>query len=314
MSKDLYSLNTELLSTPATHFEVMESLYCLSEANELISSYKFKEASKILENALKMYNKYRQKKIIVLILLQLRKIASTLNQDSLAINHLQTALEISKSGDIPLEYVLRIQYQLGKIYFKLGDYNNSLNHFKVLIQFLANEKESIERDNYLGTSFLYMGLIYQELNDVSNSKVNFKNAFHIGSTKSQKVLLKYHLLRAKQYKKKGNLSQTHILLKKAFESLKSFDEKHISILIELFLELAEFYVHHRKDTKKAFYFLDTIKPYLSKKNLLGIKKTLRWNLLMSDYYKFLVKSEEYKAFFTQSENLRNQLRAIGISE
>ena len=314
MPKDLYSLNTELLSTPATHFEVMESLYCLSEANELISSYKFKEASKILENALKMYNKYRQKKIIVLILLQLRKIASTLNQDSLAINHLQTALEISKSGEVPVEYILSIQYQLGKIYYKLGDFTNSLNYFKVLIQFIENEKGSIEKDNYLGMAFLYMGLIYQELNDIANSKVNFRNAFHIGSTKSQKVLLKYHLLRAKQYKKKGNLSQTHILLKKAFESLKDVNEESESVLIDLFLELAEFYVHHRKDTKKAFYCLNTIKSYLSKKNLSGIKKTLRWNLLMSDYYKFLVKSEEYKAFFTQSENLRNQLRAIGISE
>ncbi|MHA1525894.1 MAG: hypothetical protein ACTSQD_02585, partial [Promethearchaeota archaeon] len=101
-SKELYTLHNDLFNTPPTSFEVIEYVNYLTEAESLRKSYKFQEASKILEDSLKIFNKYRQKKIVVSILIQLRKIASYLNQNKAEINYLINALEIAKSGEVPL--------------------------------------------------------------------------------------------------------------------------------------------------------------------------------------------------------------------
>ena len=315
VSKELFPLHNDLFDKPPSNFEVIESIQNYTKAEELIRNYKFKEASEILDNSLKIFNKYKQKKVVVSILLHLRKIASLLNQQNITINYLQNALEVAKSGKLPLKYILRIHYQLGKIYFKLKDYNKALDHFKEIITFLENEKEFIKKDEYIGMSSLYLGLIYLEQNKISESRNNLKKAFYIGNNKSEKVKLKYHLLSAKYFKNKGNLSKAHKLLTSSLENINTIEKAYINILIDLFLELAELYIHYRKNAKKSFYYLDTIKGYLSKEKISGIQRTLRWNLLKSDYYKIIVKDNESSSYYLrQSKTLKNQLKIIGVIE
>ena len=311
-SKELYSLHNDLFNTPPTSFEVIEYVNYLTEAESLRKNYKFQEASKILEDSLKIFNKYRQKKIVVSILLQLRKIASYLNQNKAEINYLINAMEIAKSGEVPLHFVIRIHYKLGKTYFKLKDYNNALKHFLIILNFLKEERKLFNKIEYEGLASLYTGIIYLELNKIPDSQIFLKDAFRIGN-KSPKVKLKYHLLRGIYYKDKEKYSQAQKLFKTAVSGNEINDTQYQNIILDLLLEIGEFHIHYRKDTKKAFYNLELASKFLSKKTLSGLKRSLRWTLLMGDFYKIMINDSEKSSYYLgQSRTIRSQLNTIGV--
>jgi len=313
-SKELYTLHNDLFNTPPTSFEVIEYVNYLTEAESLRKSYKFQEASKILEDSLKIFNKYRQKKIVVSILLQLRKIASYLNQNKAEINYLINALEIAKSGEVPLHFVIRIHYKLGKTYFKLKDYNNALKHFLIILNFLKEERKLFNKIEYEGLASLYTGISYLELSKIPDSQTFLKNAFQIGN-KSPKVKLKYHLLRGIYYKDKEKYSQAQKLFKTAVSGNEINDTQYKNIVLDLLLEIGEFHIHYRKDTKKAFYNLKLASKLLSKKTLSGLKRSLRWTLLMGDFYKIMINDSEKSSYYLgQSRIIRSQLNTIGVLE
>jgi hypothetical protein len=318
ISKELYPIQYNLLNAPPDDFEVIESITFLNDAEELFKGYKFQQASVLYEESLKIFNKHHQKKIVVLILLKLAKIASLLNQDNTALNYLKNALELSKSGDISIEHIIIIHYKLGRIYFKIKEYESAMNHFDILLKFLKNENlitENLDIEEYIGMTTLYLALINLNDNNIAEARLHFKNAFNIGSTKSQKVKLKYHLYRAKHFKDKKKYSQSLRILKMAFDGMQTQEEKNRNLIIDLLLEFSEIYVYYRKDIKKAFYYLETTNKLISKKTIAEIYRSVRWNLLMSDYYKFLDRNNENSAYYlSQSRILKAQLNNFGIKD
>ncbi|MBY9007337.1 MAG: tetratricopeptide repeat protein [Candidatus Lokiarchaeota archaeon] len=317
IAKELFPIHNDLLSLPPNDFEVIENLSLYTKAEELMNNYKFKEASAILTNALKIFNKHKQKKMVVSILLFLNKIALTLDQKDVAVNYLESALSIAKSGEISIIYIIEIHYNLAKIYYKLKFYARANEHFVIIQNFLENEELKFEdKGEYQGLSLIFLGLIAQELEENLKAKEYFKKALQIGN-KSVKVKLKYHLLRAKYYKTKGKLPLVQKMLKAGLIDLdfSSVDSRSKNILTNLLMEIAEYYIHDRTDRKKADYYLKGIKKSLIITTIPGIKKSIRWNLLMNDYYKFLMNDEQKAQFyFKRSQELQNQLRIIGLKE
>jgi len=317
MSKgDLYQIHNDLFNTPPSNFEVIKSINSYIDAEQLIKNYRFDEATQLLNNSLKIFNKNRQKKVVVSILLKLREVASMLSQDEVAFNYLQSALGVAKSGEVSIEYIIKIHYYLGEMFFQSKKYDKMLSHFNIIVNFLENEELSINKDEFLGMAYLYIGLINIEQNKLAESKFNFKNALQLGNN-STKVKLNYYLMRAKSYKSKGNLSQTQKLLRAGIDTVGiNFDEKEFApILYDLVLELAEFYIHHRVDSKKALYLMKSIEKRLSLnlKKISGIRRAIRWNLLMCDYYDILARdSDKSTHYYQQSQILINQLKKIGV--
>ena len=258
--------------------------------------------------------------MVVSILLQLRKISSLLNQKEIALNYLKSALGVAKSGDVPIEYILRIHYNLGKTYYLLKEHDNSLNHFIILKNFLENQEVSIENKNeFLGMTYLWVGMLYSEKNNINESKKHLKKTLQFANDQNLKVKLKLSLFRSRYYKAIGNLSQFQKLLKIGLDAagtdFEQVDAKFHNTLIDLILELAEFYIHFRKDSKKAIYLLEAIKEYLNIKEIPGMYRTIRWNLLMADFHKFLINNpEKYRYFLSQSRSLKQKLQSFGIRE
>jgi len=317
MSKgDLYQIHNDLFNTPPSNFEVIKSINSYINSEELIKNYRFDEATQLLNASLKIFNKNRQKKVVVSILLKLREVASILNKDEIAFNYLQSALGIAKSGEVSIEYIIKIHYYLGEMFFQSKKYDEMLSHFNIIVNFLENEEPLINKAEFLGMAYLYIGLINIEQNKLADSKFNFKNALQLGNI-STKVKLNYYLMRAKSYKSKGNLSQTQKLLRAGIDTVGiKFDEKEFApILYDLVLELAEFYIHHRVDSKKALYLMKSIEIRLSLnlKKVSGIRRAIRWNLLMCDYYDILARdSDKSTHYYQQSQILINQLKKIGV--
>jgi len=313
---ELYHIHNDLFNTPPTNFEVIKSINSYIDAEVLIKNYRFDEATQLLNNSLKIFNKNRQKKVVVSILLKLREIATLLNQEDIAANYLQSALGVAKSGEVPIEYIIKIHYYLGKWLYEKEEYDKAMEHFNIIVKFLENEESSINKDEFLGMAYLYTGLINLEQNKVASVKMDFRKALQFG-TNSTKVKLNYHLMRAKNYKSKGNLSQAQKLLRAGIDSVGlNFDDKEfVPILYDLVLELAEFYIHHRVDSKRALYLMKNLEKKLSLnlKEISGIRRAIRWNLLMCDYYDILARdSKNSTHYYQQSQILINQLKKIGV--
>ncbi|MFX1456244.1 MAG: tetratricopeptide repeat protein [Promethearchaeota archaeon] len=316
IAKELFPFHIDLFNKPPTNFEVTESMNHYTNAEELIKNYRFEEATKLLNESLKIFNKNQQKKIVVSILLKLRKIATLLDNEELALNYLQSALSIAKSGEVPIDYIIKIHQKLGISLFKMKYYKKALEHFNVIGNFLEKEQISLTKSIYLGMAYLYTGLIHLEQNRIVDAKANFKKVLEIGNN-SSKIRLKYFLTRAIQFKNQGNLSQAQRFLKAGLNinEISFTDNNHQNILIDYILELAEFYIHHRQDTKKALYFLNIVEDQLSPKKINGIKRAIRWNLLMSDYYNSLEIDRQKSQFYVkQSQVLKNQLYTIGVNK
>ncbi len=319
IAKELYPIHNDLLNTPPVNFEVLETLKNYTNAEELVKNYSFEEATNLLNESLIVFNKNRQKKIVVAVLLQLRKISAILNQDNISINYLKNALAIAKSGEVPIEQIIKIHYNLGKTYFKLKQLDLAQNHFQIINNFLENENTELKNKNeYVGFANLYLGLIYLEKKNFSDSKNCFKKSFQIASD-SLKVKLKYSLLRAQYYKKESNTSQTHKLLKLGLDTIgPNFDEidkKYTKPIIDLMLELAEFYIHFRKDSKRAELLLNKVNEHLDLKDIPGMKKAIRWNLLMSDFFNYMANNrEKYNYYLKRSRDLKIKLQSFGVLE
>jgi tetratricopeptide (TPR) repeat protein len=228
---------------------------------------------------------------------------------------LQTAIGIAKTGEVPIDYILKIHYKLGKFFFKRKNILQALNHFTVIVNFLEKEEQSINKEEYIGLATLYMGLIHDEQSQLALAKSEYKKALQL-ATSSTKVKLNYYLLRAKQYKDKGNLSQSQKLLKAGIDAVGiDFDErKNQLIFFDLVLELAEFYIHQRVDSRKSLFLLKSLEKRipLNMKEISGIKRGIRWNLLMSDYFDILVNNSKNASFYyKQGQILINQLKKIG---
>ena len=313
---ELYQIHNDLFNSPPTNFELIESINYYTDAENLIKNYRFDEATLLLNNSLKIFNKNRQKKIVVSILLKLRKIASLLNQDEIALNYLQSAMGVAKSGEVPIDYTMKIQYYLGKWFYKTEKFDEALSHFNIIVNFLEKEETIPDKDEFLGMAYLYLGLINLKQNKLAQAKNYFKKAFQLGNS-SIKVKLSYHLKRAQYYKSKDNLSQAQKSLRTGIEAVGlDYDEKkNAPILFDLVLELAEFYIHHRVDSKKSLYLMKKIEKrlYLDLKKISGIRRAIRWNLLMCDYFDILANdSNNSTHYYKQSQILINQLKKIGV--
>ncbi len=316
IAKELFPLHNDLFNKPPTNFEVIETINQYTEAEELIKNYNFDEATKKLNESLKVFNKNQEKKVVVAILLKLKKIAALLNNEDLARNYLESALGVAKSGEVPIDYIIKIHYNLGISYFKKKDYEKALNHFNIIINFLKNEKIPFIKKDYVGMAYLHIGLIYLEQNKIIESKAYFRRVLEIGS-KLPKIKLTYFLTRAIRFKNQGNLSQAQRFLKAGLNNTDfNFNDNQIqNVFIDYVLELAEFYIHHRKDSKKAIYYLSSLENHLSPKEINNIERAIRWNLLMSDYYKNIERNNQKSQFhIKQSRNLKNQLQKIGVGE
>jgi hypothetical protein len=314
ITKELYSIDLDLFNNPPTNFEVMEAMNQYNETEELIKNYRFEETAKLLNELLIVFNRNQQRKVVISILLKLAKIATLLNHDDTALNYLQNALGVAKSGEIPVDLIIKVHYKLGVIYYKRKHFEKASTHFNIIINFLEREEIAVNKNILLGLANLYIGLIFLENNNIEESKPYFKNAYLIGNDQL-KVRSKYFLLRGRFYKIHGNLSLAQKYLKGGLDNIElDFNnEEIIKPLTDLILELSEFYIHYKKDGKKAYTLLKNLESKIRLKEISNMKRAVRWNLLMSDYYlTFELNREKSQFYLKQGQKIKNQLQTIGV--
>ncbi|MGV9171360.1 MAG: tetratricopeptide repeat protein [Promethearchaeia archaeon] len=312
--KNLKPINRELFTVAPKSFEELEWYENYKKALKLIRDYKFNQATEILNDSLKVFNRYHQKQLTILVLFALAKIAKLLNNKKMEINYHQNALAITKSGNVPIKYIIEIHYKLGKLLFQYRDLEAAIEHFDIIITFLTNEEvEFKEKMNFLGNSYLYIGLIHLKRNEESKAKPKLKRSFEIGNTHPQ-VKFNYILKRAQMFKKQGYPNRALRLLKTSLKESAFEKDKFRKLRIKILLELAELSIHETENRKRAVIFLEKSQKNLSRKTIPGMKRAIRWNLLMSDYFKFLEnESQKASLYLDKSRELKQTLKKLGVN-
>ncbi|MBN1802712.1 MAG: hypothetical protein JW891_14470 [Candidatus Lokiarchaeota archaeon] len=319
ISKELFDFHIDLLDSPPTHFEVIEtSLFYYTKAEANIREYKFDPAIKLLNESLKVFNKYRQGKAVVSVLLLLRKIASRLNQVDVEQNYLESALNLAEKGTISKEVILDIRYKLAKAYFRTNQLEKARSQFFLVSKLLSSNEILIEhekKDYFIGMVNLYLGLVFLKQERIADSKKHLKQAFLISNT-ILKVKLNFCLFRAIEFKKGGKAAQA---LKLLTSGLNALDEKTESEnrhqIVAILIELAEIYIYDRKSRTKAAAYLEEIEKRITLTTIKEIQFSARWNILMSDYYRLLLNNKENTVYYSkQAENLKDRLKEIGVKE
>lgn len=259
------------------------------------------------------------------MLLLLRKIAFLLNDKTLEQNYLENALNIVKTEKLSEDFLTDIHYKLGKVYYKLKLLNEAINHFNMVISLnkkvppASNQNGITEKNKKkletIGMTYIYLGLISLEQEKLGEAKKDFKNAFEVGKI-SFKVRLKFYLSRALIYKERNNISQSIKLLT---VGLNLFDEENQSLYnnlyIQYLLEIADIYIYTRKSKNKSSHYLQLGEEHMNTKTLSGMLHAMRWNVLMSNYFKFIMKDHDnYEYYSKQSQNLLSNLQKIGVKD
>ncbi|MHA1804596.1 MAG: tetratricopeptide repeat protein [Promethearchaeota archaeon] len=316
--KELSPIQNELLIAPPTNFKVMQSITFLVEAKDLIESLKFKDALKLLEEAAQIFKKHDQVKLLLSTYFLLAKIYKILRQYNISLKYLKNSFELTKTGKIPINLILKVHHKLGKLYFLLNRPEEALYHLNILVNFSEHEKQFAVPVKYLGHAYLLLGIIHSRKKNVAQSKTCFKKAKELGKIHPV-TFVKLFLFRIKEFSKNNKISQALKYINALFtsEEINIENPDYIDYYIDILFELARIYIYHRKSKKKALQVLLKLNKILKnmRSSVKKIEFTVQWNVLMGSYFKFFENDEhEFKKHLLKSEQLKEKLRKIGVMQ
>jgi len=315
IAKKLYPVEYKLLGKPPSDFEEINSIELYQQALDKYITYKFSESIQLFVESMKIFNKFKQTKIVILILLHLSKIAKILKQPEKTLEYLKNALDLCKHGNIPLPLIIKLHKKLGKTYTFFNHFDKAKTHFNIIISFIESNKTSINDQEILANTYLNLAKINLKSDNLSEAKMFFNKALKTAKG-SLKIKLGYYYERAKYNKKTEKISLAIKLLKEAL-SLPGLDEKTIrqykKRILKINKELAKIFIYYRKDEKNALIVLNNIKKLITKDSIFNLKMMLTFYQMMADFHKIILKDENMSNYFLdQVLDIKNQLNVIGV--
>ncbi len=314
--KELYSIRTDLLNTPPQDFKVLQSIDFLIKAEILIRRLEIKKAIEFLEKSLEIIENIDQIKLLVTIYLLLAKTYRLLKQYSISLKYLNKSFNLAKAGKISIEFILKIHYEYGRIYFILHDHENAESHFQVLIGFLNKEKKYNMKVKCLAKSYIYLGLINTHRNNLPEAKKCFTKAREIGKNLPS-LMIKLFQSQIKEFKRQNKISQAQKYIRFLLnsEDFNINDEQYKKHYIDILLELASIQIKIRKNRKSALQALTKIQELFenTEDSIRIFEYKMRWNLLMASYFKNFEKDDKnYIKYYDKSQQIKEKLIKIGI--
>ncbi len=315
VAKKLFPIKYKLLHNPPSNFEEIESLELYNQALEKFKNYKFSDAVKLFYESMKNFNKFRQRKIVVLILLHLSNIAQIFKQFDKAIEYLDNGLDLCKEGGIPISLIIKLHKKLGKNFFKIKRYNSAISHYNIIISFLEENQEELTNREILADTYLNLAKIQLKQDNLADAKLLFNKALSTAKG-SLNIQLKYYYERAKYNREKEKISHAIKLCKQAFGILgddEKTDRKYKKRILRIEKLLVKIFIYDRKDAKSAQIIFNDMKRLVSKDSIFNLKMTLRYFQLQADLHKFLLKDDSLAKYFVdQAQNVKMQLKVIGV--
>ncbi|MCP4762094.1 MAG: hypothetical protein GY870_09945 [archaeon] len=303
--EELIKLTPNFLVNPPISFDELNAIKQFEESKRLILNGKYSEAAKILTSLLIILNKYRQKIAVVKVLLKLSKIGEILHKFDNSIDYLKNSLEICKSGEIPMEYIIITHEKLGDIYFRNKQFDLAKQHFEIIIKFLKQE-----HTNYKGNILL----IQLKIVDVLLESESFKDANLLlkiifkETGKNPELLISYYQRKANYFIKKDSISNAVQILKKGC-ILEDVDKRELAKCHYL---LGKLYIYERNLGNRAQVYLLAADKLLEEQETEDLLLKIKIYECLSDAFKKTKDHEGLNFYSDRARHIRKVLQARGL--
>ncbi|MHA1818844.1 MAG: tetratricopeptide repeat protein [Promethearchaeota archaeon] len=303
---ELIKLDQKFFNHAPKYFDELTALKQYKEADDLIKAGKLQVAIKALGKILVIFNRYKQKKGVVLTLFKLSDIAKDMRNFDKAIEYLENALDLSKTGEIPSEYIIKTHEKLGDVYFKSKQYEKAMEHYKIIIKFL--EALNDEKYIYLITkSRLEIAKLLITMEQFKDANLLFKKI--IKDIHYDKDLeIHYYYTRALYLIAKGSYSNAAQLLKKGCTMVEA--DNRMRALCHL--ELAKLFFYEKKNTQRSAENLLAADKLLEEKNNEDILLKVQIYEILADVFNKENDREAMKFYLDRVRQLRNVLKIRGV--
>ncbi len=223
-----------------------------------------------------------------------------------AISYLKNALEQCKSGEISMENIIQVHEKLGNIYLKMKQYNDSKNHFEIILDFLANKDPMKYK-----AAILYIKLkivrILVDLDHFKEANVLFKDIERDGA-RFPNVIANYYLEKANYSIKRDAVSSAIQYLKKGAQ-VKGASKKRLGMC---HLELGKLYLYDRGSGYKARDYLEVADRLIDEDKIEDLFLKIKIYELLADSYSKIGDREKMKFASGRLHQIRNVLQIRGV--
>ncbi|MHA1111609.1 MAG: tetratricopeptide repeat protein [Promethearchaeota archaeon] len=296
----------KLLTKPPKSFEELQAGSLFENALESIKKGALPDAINIFGKILVILNRHHQRNGVVRVLFYLADIARDLNKFPDAISYLKNALEQCKSGEISMENIIQVHEKLGNIYLKMKQYNESKNHFEIIIDFLTNKDPTKYK-----AAILYIKLklvrILVDLDHFKEANVLFKDIGRDGA-RFPNVITNYYLERANYSIKRDAVSSAIQYLKKGAQ-VKGASKKRLGLC---HLELGKLYLYDRGSGYKARDYLEVADRLIGEEKIEDLFLKIKIYELLADSYSKIGEREKMKFVSGRLRQIRNVLQIRGV--
>ena len=271
-------------------FFLFESIPCSLEETSTIDHYaqakiligkgNYSKAEEKLKAILHRLKKFHHILGEVAVLFKLAKIARIKKSHILSIAYLEEALDLARSGKIPLSDILHIHIEL--IYSHTMNANSlkANEHKEIILTFLKDQPSNDKTDKLFLRYFLDMTKLAMQENEFDEANLLFREILKRMEKQPDYEFL-YYFERSKYYAGIDNDSKQFQALQKAVVITAGPKEKQIEALFDLGL----FYLYKKKDPLKAIRYVSDAESLIIDVDLAGLQLKLKCCEVLADAYR-----------------------------
>jgi tetratricopeptide repeat protein len=298
---------TNLFESPPSSLEEMSTINDYSQANFLIRKENYPAAQKLLYNAKIKLQKFHHLKGQIKIIFRLYELAKLQKRYEDSIKILEEAIELAKTGKIPIPDIVNIHLSLIYSYAMGGNKDMSEKHLGILLKFLRLLPTDDKSDNLLLKSHLKMAILRMDQEKFSLANEHFKY-IHSNYNKNPIYEFLYYYWRAHFYRLTKKESKQQLSLEKAI----SIKEGPIKEIILAHFELGKYFLYTKNEPEKSIdYILETDKM-INTVDIASMRIKVKCYEMLADAYRGLENSEEAQRAVEESEKLRERLDRLSI--
>jgi len=304
--EDLIHPKDYIIGKPPSTFNELKAIEYYYSTENLIEKGEYQRTNAVLADALKIFNRYRNRVGVINVLQKLAKLASELRKFNESINYLKQAIEICKTGEVPEDIIIKTQKQLGDTYVNNKQYTEALNQFKIINNFLkSTNPKSYHKD--IQIIRLRMAKILTEIGAFKDASLIFKELLKEIQNYPD-ILAEYYLERGRYFVKKNTISNAIQVLIKAskIENIKP------KILAQVLFELAKIYLYDRNVYSKSQEYLLAAEKLIKEKEVSDILFKINIYEALSDAFNKSKNQSEMRFYMEQAQKLRKLLQLRGI--
>ncbi|WP_371803217.1 tetratricopeptide repeat protein [Candidatus Lokiarchaeum ossiferum] len=293
-------------------FFLFESIPCSLEETSIIEHYSqakiligkgnYSKAEEAFKDILHRLKKFHHILGEVAVLFKLAKIARIKKNHVLSVAYLEEALDLARSGKVPLSDIVHIHIELIYSHIFNSDSLKANQHKQIVVQFLKDLPANEQSESLILRYYLDMARLSMMEQDFDDANLQFKELLkRIDKHPDYEFL--YYYERSKYYAGINNEAKQFQALQKAVDLPDGPKQEHI----EAFFDLGLFYLYQRNDHLKAIRYVLEAEAMIQDEDLASLQLKLKCKEVLADAYQAANKGIESEIQKEEAEKIKARL-------